>query len=67
MLYTNTFIYIYIYICVCVCVCVCASIHAFCIKTLISKSSLDTLLLLLYDIYVSCHRHFFLVLLLNQR
>ena len=25
------------------------------------------LLLLLYDMYVSCHRHFFLVLLLNQR
>ena len=24
-------------------------------------------LLLLYDMYVSCHRHFFLVLLLNQR
>jgi len=25
------------------------------------------LLLLFYDMYVSCHRHFFLVLLLNQR
>jgi len=25
------------------------------------------LLLLLYDMYVSCHRHFFLVLLVNQR
>ena len=25
------------------------------------------LLLLLYNMYVSCHRHFFLVLLLNQR
>jgi len=25
------------------------------------------LLLLLYNVYVSCHRHFFLVLLLNQR
>jgi len=24
-------------------------------------------LLLLYNMYVSCHRHFFLVLLLNQR
>ena len=26
-----------------------------------------TAILLLYDMYVSCHRHFFLVLLLNQR
>ena len=26
-----------------------------------------SLLLLLYNMYVSCHRHFFLVLLLNQR
>jgi len=31
------------------------------------KLLLLLLLLLLYNMYVSCHRHFFLVLLLNQR
>jgi len=36
-------------------------------RDVILDGSPALLLLLLYNIYVSCHRHFFLVLLLNQR